>query len=109
MDDFDVSDLHTALRAAREDTLAGPHRIHGTRAAIMDLLLDSGAQFGMDRIGAIPSQVYGLDVIFEESMPTGCVDFRNTRGRTFRRLIQVNGRWFEFDPSVIDVHNDADG
>lgn len=100
MSDFDVSDLHSALKAAREDSLAGPHAIHGPREAIINLLLDSGAQAGMDQIGAIPSAIYGLQVH---------VDFRNTRGRTFRRLVEVNGRWFEFDPSVIDVHNDADG
>lgn len=96
-------DMFDAINAAREASMEGPHSVHGRKSAVMDLLLDSGADFGMNRVGH-PSAIYGIGVHYDEEMPKGVVEFRHQDGRTLRRLMQgPDARWYEFDPSILDL------
>jgi hypothetical protein len=88
-------DFFQALQAAREASAEGPVSVHGRRVAVFDLLADSKAQFikGAGDVTAFA----GIPVCYDETMAVGMVEFRYDNGRPPRRLVQVSGKWYEFD------------
>ena len=98
---MNVQDFHDAVRGIREATPFDPQTIHGRKAAVFDLLLDSGARF--DRAEGSVSRFYGIDVIHNEAMPANTVEFHSSDGRVLRRLIQSQGKWYEVATDPIEM------
>lgn len=94
-------DFHDAVRAAREATPFEPRTIHGRKAAVFDLLADSGARF--DRATGPVTAFHGINVIHNEAMPANTVEFHSGDGRVLRRLIQSQGQWYEVATEAIEM------
>jgi len=94
------SEAVTAAAARHADDLL---TVHGRKAAVYDLLFDSGATFRESPKGhGDVASFMGIDIVCDEAMLPGMIDFRAADGRTLQRLIQTpQGGWVAIDVTAM--------